>query len=123
MSVRHDFAETLSDEWAAIPALADVRVVATERELDELDRITVLIRMRSVGKHAAAPLSHRQVGLLVTLISPSLDLDVAADELDEVLAAALDYFDSRFLYEDATTVGYADRLAFDIPVTLIAAKE
>lgn len=123
MSVRHDLAETLTQDWATIPALADVRVVATERQLDELERITALIRVQSLGKHPAAPQSHRQVGVLITLISPSLDLDVAADELDDVLAATLDYFDSRFLYEDATSVGYADRLAYDIPLTLIAAKE
>lgn len=123
MSVRTEIADMLTADWADIPALAGVRVIATERAIDEIDQPTALIRVKTVGKAPAAPLSHRNVGLLLTLISPHLDLDLAADELDELTAAALDYLDTRFIHEDATTVGYVESLAVDIPLTVLAAKE
>jgi hypothetical protein len=113
----------LTADWSAIPALTGIRVVATERELDDIQQATALTRGRSIGKAPAAPNSHRTVGLLLSLISPHQDMDRAADELDDLVAAALDYLDTRFLHEDATVVGYGDRLAFDIPISVLASKE
>jgi hypothetical protein len=123
MSVRSEIAAQFSDDWDAIPALAGVRIVVTEREIDDPDRATALIRQRTIGKHPSAPMSHRQVGLLLTLISPHLDLDRAANELDELVTEALDYLDPRYLHEDAQSVGYNERSAYDIPFTVIAQKE
>lgn len=123
MSVRTELAEQLTTDWADIPTLAVLRVVTTERELDDIQTPTALLRTNTIGKAPTAPNSHRHVGLLLSLISPHLDLDRAADELDELVSAALDYLDPRFLHDDATVVGYGNRLAFDIPITVLAAKE
>lgn len=123
MSVRKATEAAIKADWAAIPALAGVRVVATERELDDIQDPTALIRGKSIDRTPAAPLTHRNVGLLLTLISPHMDLDLAGDQLDEIAAAALDYLDPRYSHEPATVVGYGSRLAYDIPFTVIASKE
>lgn len=123
MSIRHDFASQLTVDWATIPALEGVRVVATEREIDELEVPTCLVRLNGVGRAPSAPVSHRNVTLLLTLISPHLDMDLAGDEIEELIDAALDYLDTRFLHDDANVVGYNNRLAADIPVTILAEKE
>lgn len=123
MSVRTDFADMLRTAWAEIPELAGVRVIATERELDTVTEPTALIRLKRVGREPSAPLKHRRIGLLVTLICPHVDLDLADDELEELIAAALDYFGPRFIHEDAELVGYGSRLAADIPVNIIASPE
>lgn len=122
MSVRNEFAYMLSTDWAAIPALSGVRVIASEAFLDDVHTPTALIRMHNVDRMPTAPLSHRNYGMLVTLISGHTDLDQAADELDALVEAALDYFDSRYLHESATAMAYGDRFAFDIPVTVSAVK-
>lgn len=122
MSFGTELADVIRDDWTEIPALAGVRVIATERELDEIDVPTALLRVKSVGRSPAAPLSHRNVDVLVTLISPHLDADRATEELDVLLDAALDYFDTRYKHDDAAAVGYSDRLAFDIPISVMAAK-
>ncbi|NYF29236.1 hypothetical protein [Microbacterium sp. JAI119] len=123
MSVRKDVEAQLGADWADIPPLAALRVIATERELDDITQPTALIRAKSYDRTPAAPQSHRNVGLLLTLISPHLDLDRAGDQLDDITTAALDYLDTRFSHEQATAVGYGARLAFDIPLTVIASKE
>jgi len=124
MSVRKEYEQVLKTDWAAIPALAGVRVIATERGLDTLSQPTFLIRARSIGKTPEAPNSHRNVGFLGTLISPHQDLDRAQDQLDELVEAILDYFDPRALHDDAVSVGYDDtHMAYDIPLTILASKE
>ena len=60
--------------------------------------------------------------MLCTLISPLLDLDKAATQLDALVEALLDYLDTRYKHDDATVVGYTERLAYDIPITVIAKK-
>lgn len=123
MSIRADFADMLTAAWADIPALAGVRVIATERELDDIQTPTALIRLKTLARASYAPQSHRDVGVLLTLISPHIDADRAADELDDLTAAALDYLDTTCRNEGASIVGYGDRLAADIPLTLTASKE
>ena len=123
MSIRTDLADALRTDWASIPALGGVRVVATERELDDVTVPTALIRQKTVTRTPQAPQSHRSIGILLTLISPHLDLDRAGDQLDDIVPAALDYLDPRYGHEEATAVGYAKRLAYDIPLTVIASKE
>lgn len=124
MSVRHEVAALLEADWANIPTLASLRVIATERRLDEISTSTALIRSRTIGRAPAAPNSHRHVGLLLTLVSKHTDLDRAQDELDELVEAALDYLDTHCQHEDATTAGWNDnRLAYDIPLTILASKE
>jgi len=123
VTVAKDTKTQFETDWATIPALADLRVIATERSLDDTTQPTALIRTKSYDRNPAAPVSHRNVGLLLTLISPHTDLDRAGDQLDDITTAALDYLDTRFAHEQATSVAYADRLAFDIPFTVIASKE
>lgn len=113
----------LATDWADIPELAGLRVVATERALDSITESTALIRLRSIAKAPAAPLSHRHVVLWLTLISSHEDLDLAADELDQISGAALDYLDTRVMHDDADMAEYGDRLAMNIPLTVLASKE
>lgn len=120
MSVRSDFADQLRADWAEIPALSGVTVVATERALDDVTKPTALVRQKTVARLPQAPLTSRNVGLLLTLISPLLDLDKAGDQLDDLIDATFAYLGPRFKHEEASAVGYGERLAYDIPVTVIA---
>jgi hypothetical protein len=124
MSARSEFADALAAAWADIPALAGVRVVATERELDVIDRPTFVIRSKSIARSPEAPISHRDIGLLGSLISPHVNLDIAQDQLDDLVDAVLDHLDTFCRHGDATTAAWNDsRLAFDIPITILASKE
>lgn len=124
MTVRKAVEAELTAAWAEVPALAKLRVIATERQMDDVQRATALIRQKSVGKTPEAPLSHRNVGLVLTLISGYLDADKAQDELDALLPAVLDYLDPRYAHGDAEAVGWTgSRLAYDIPFTVRAKKE
>jgi hypothetical protein len=123
MSIRQDVADMLQDAWADIPELAEVRVLATQRGIDELSKPTALITSRTLGRVPEAPNSdYFRTGLMLTLISPHADLDRAQDQLDEIAEAALKFLQTFCVHEDATTVGWGDsRLAFDIPITIFAA--
>lgn len=123
MSVRTEIADMFATDWADIPELAGVRVVATERALDDIQVPTALLRIKSVGRSDAAPNSHRNYRLTLTLISAHTDMDRAADELDELVDQVLRYLDTRIKYDPAEVVGYDDRLAFDIPLTILASKD
>ena len=123
MTVRQSIEAQFKSDWADVPDLADLIVIATERPLDDVQRATALIRQKGIAKHPAAPLSHRRVGLLLTIISGNLNPDAAQDELDELVPAVLDYLDPRFQHEGAEAVGWTgSRLAYDIPFTVVAAK-
>lgn len=118
MSVRKEL------ETALTAAFPDIKVIATEKALGDITKPTLLIRGRSVTLTDGAPLSHRDVGLLLTLISPHLDLDRAADQLDDLVIQVLDWLDPRYSHEPAAMVGWTTtRLAYDIPTTIIASKE
>lgn len=112
----------LETELAAVfPALV---VTATESAIGDVRKPTLLIRRKTVDVFPDAPLSHRNVGVLLTLISPYLDLDEAADQLDGHVLPVLDWLDSRYLHEPASVVGWnGNRLAYDIPATITASKE
>lgn len=123
MNIAKELESLLTEDWADRPEFDGVRIIATERDLGDVQQTTALIRWKSVGPFPEAPKSHRSVGLLLTLISPHLDLDRAGDELATLTIAVLDYLDTRYRHEDATAVAYANRLAFDIPLTVIASKD
>lgn len=112
-----------SADWASVPVLAKVKCVATEKAIDTPKVPTLVIRQTSIGRNPQAPLSHRNVGILLTIVSPHEDMDRAGVQLSELVEALLDYLDTRYAHEDATQVGYLDRLAYDIPTTVIAAKD
>ncbi|MDL9978847.1 hypothetical protein [Microbacterium candidum] len=111
----------MSTDWAAIPALSKFHVRATEKALDDIRKPTALIRQQSIAVSKAAPVSHSDVGILVTLISHFQDPDMAADALEDAVPAALEYYRTHYVQtETATAVAYANRSAYDIPVTVIA---
>jgi hypothetical protein len=122
-SLRAQLEAQLKTDWATIPALAGVRVIATEAQLDTPTQPTLLLRVKRVGKSPAAAMSHRRHEVLATLISSLEDVDQAMDQLDDLLEAALGYFDTRYLHGGADVVGYgAERLAVDIPLSVIHPK-
>lgn len=123
MSIRKEVEQILKTDWADIPALAGVRIIASERALDTLDVPTALIRLKRIEREPSAPLASRRFHLLLTLISEHVDMDMAGDDLEELTAEALDYLGTKFLHEPAEIVGYADRLAADIPLIVIASPE
>lgn len=124
MSIRADVEAQFKADWADIPELSALVVVATERPLDDPRKATALIRTKRVGNTPEAPKSHRNVGLLLTLISPNVNADAAQDELDILLHPLLDYLDKRYAHDDAETVAWTGgRLAYDIPFTVISKKE
>lgn len=123
MSIRKDIEARFTEDWAGIDLLSKVRVIATERDLDEITVPTVLIRQKTIDRTPSAPLSHRDIGLLLTVISHHLDLDRAGDSLDDLVPAVLDYLDPGFIHGEASCVGYGQRLAYDIPLTVITTKE
>ncbi|TQJ31949.1 hypothetical protein [Microbacterium sp. SLBN-146] len=123
MSVRKQIADQLRADWAEIPNLANVRVIGTERTIDRLDQPTALLRLRTIERLPQAPLAGRNVGLLLTLISEREDLDLAGDDIEELTEAVLTYLGPRYKHDRAEVVGYGDRLAVDIPLTIIAVAE
>lgn len=123
MSIRADLAARLRTAWATHPTLKGVRVISTERNLGDVKQPTVLIRQKSIGKAKEAPLSHWAVGMLLTVISKHTDPEKGAVELDDIVPAILTYLDTAFQHDDAEAVAYgSERLAYDIPTTVLAPK-
>lgn len=108
----------LTEDFASIPELAGTRVLASERELDDVQKLTILIRRAGIERHATAPLAKRDYKVLLTVIAPALNLNVAGEQLDDAVDALLDYLDRHYRHGDAEVVMYAKRLAYDIPTTL-----
>lgn len=123
MTIRADIAAQLKADWASVDALAPVRVIATEGALDDIRVPTALLRQKSIATFDPSPMSHRNVSLLLTLISKHSDPDLAADELEGVVFAALDYLDPRYLHTEAEAVAYGNRLAYDITLTIASEKD
>lgn len=123
MSVARDIAARAELDWAGHPTLSEVRIVASEKVIDTPRVPTVILRQTSIGRCPELPLSHRNVGVLLTIVSPHQDMDKAGEQLFSLVDAILDYLDRLYAHEDATQVAYLDRLAYDIPLTAIAAKD
>lgn len=123
MSIRKQIEELFQTDWASIPVLKDLRVIATERELDSVDQPTALIRIKRMEREPSAPMSARRVGLLLTIISEHVDLDEAGDDLEDYAEVAMEYLSTRFMHDPVEVVGYGDRLAIDIPLTIITVPE
>lgn len=123
MSVRTEFADKLREDWAAIAALSFVRVVATEGPLDDVQQPTALLRIKAVERHPAAPIGAFWHTFTLHLISGHLDADRAADELEGLLEAALDYLKPlTFVQYDRAEFGLAteSNFAYLIPLTVTA---
>lgn len=119
MSVRHAVADLLREAFADI----DIDVLATERQIDEPHRLTALIRGNGYARMPEAPVSHRIVRLTLIVVSSLDDPDAGADQLDEALPLILDALDTRIPHEEAELALFGTRLAYRIPLNLIAAKE
>lgn len=121
--IRHEIAEMIREYWEEIPELADIKVVASERQLEEILDLTAVLRMVSIGRSPDLPLSHRNVKMNVVLISGMDSADHAADELEERLEHVLNWLDDFFRHEDAEFVTYGEgRYAYLIPITVLAAN-
>jgi len=123
VNVRQQVADHLSDLFTADADLSDLYVVATERQLDDINKLTIQLRGTSIGRLPAAPLSQRAIRMTAIVISAHTDIDMAADQLEEVVPLILDTFDTSFQHEDAELVQYGSHLAYSIPLTVIASKE
>lgn len=122
-TVRRSLEAQFKADWQDVPALSNLIVVATERSLDVVNKATALIRQKGVAKCPEAPLSHRNVSILLTIISGNTNADKAQDELDELVPAVLDYLDPKWPHGDAEAVGWTgEKLAYDIPLTIRASK-
>lgn len=125
MSVRNEFADLLRQDWAEIPALAGVRVIATEAPLDDVQQSTALIRIKSVERHPQAPQGAFWHGFTLHLISGHFDPDNAADELEGLLEDVLTYLKPRthIKYERAEFGLATDsNLAYLIPISVTAVQ-
>lgn len=116
-------AAQIAADWADIPALAGLRVIAAERNVD-ITRPTAILRQKRIMRFPEAPKTHRQAEMLLTIVSDRDDFDSAADDLDGWVYPALDYFDTSVRPpEDAEAVEYNKRLGYDISFTVIISKE
>lgn len=125
MSIRADVAQLIRTALAGGP-LADIKIVTSEREIGRIDRAAVLVKQQSIARLPAAPLSHRNVGLIATVISAHQDLDRAEDDLDVIVPDILDALDNQatLTWRGATKVGWGEsNLAYDITLEVIADKE
>lgn len=113
--------------FADIPELEHVWVVASQDDVFVDSTITCVVSQTSVGPLPAAPTSHRLVGVNLTFVSPNADTNTAADELEPVVDAVLDWlFQQNLTHGNAVvaTYGPADRqqFAYRIPVSVPAKK-
>lgn len=123
MTVPQELAAEFEQAWKTDDTLKGVRIVATEKVIDPPRVPTLILRQTRIGKCPELPLSHRNVGILATIVSPSEDMDNAGPQLSNLVGAILDYLDPRYAHDDAEQVGYRDRLAYDIPITARAKKD
>ncbi len=123
VSMARQVGDKLTEDWADIEALAPLVVMATERELDDIRKPVALLRRKTIAKTPEAPLSHRNYGLLLTIISNRTDADEAAEQLDAFVEPVLTYLDTTYRHGDAELVGYNNRLAYDIPLTALGKKD
>ena len=114
MSLRKDIEALFREDWAEDPILSQLRVIATERQLEVPAQDTALIRIKGLQREPSAPLRRKRVRLLLTIISARTDLDRAGDDIEDYLNAIEDYLGPRFLHDPPEVVGYNDRLAIDI---------
>lgn len=125
MSVRTEFADLLRTDWEEIPALAGVRVIATESGLDDVQQPTALIRIKSVERHPQAPQGAFWHGFTLHLISGHTHADNAADELEGLLEAVLTYLKPRthIKYEKAEFgLATESNFAYLIPISVTAVQ-
>lgn len=117
-------ADKLREDWAAVPALAGLTVLAAERNVD-ISSATAILRQVSIGRFPEAPKTHRTAEVVLTIVSPREDFDRAAADLDGWVFAALDYLDVQYRPpEEARSVLYVNKyLAYDITFTVITSKE
>ncbi len=123
MSVVRFLEEQLTADWEDHEELSDVWVKATQGELKAFSRVTVIVSQQTIGPFPQAPHAKRTVGVTLEVVSPTDDIDAAADELELIVPAILDYLDPLYLHDVATAFLYGGLLAYRIPLTVIANKE
>lgn len=117
MSARTDLASALKPllppKW---------RLVDTERNLDVVDRFTVMIRQRQI-KPAPNMLGSSLTTLVITVISPFVVNEKYEDDLDDAVAVLLEKFRTKLpnlMWQSATKqIFMGTNPAYDIAVTVV----
>ena len=101
------------------------KLVPYQTNLDTVDVVTVMFKIKTIGRTPAAPRVNHTVTFTVTIIepkdTPGTSDDALDDELDDLLFA-LDATDD-LVWRSATRVTYnATNPAYDIDLDVITAK-
>jgi len=72
---------------------SNVRVIDSQRTLDRIDSPTLQIIHTGVAKTPAMPLAARDIEFTLNLLSPIEDIEMAEDELDNLIDEVLDALD------------------------------
>lgn len=132
MSMKSVLVEYLADVVLAEPALADIRVVGSVRELGELGKRPVLVvKTNGFEKLPAAPQTKRMGHFTATLVSPHRDIDRGEDDLDArlevllplLLTAGLNWTEATQTVWGKDAEGNPAHLCYDITLDSILTPE
>lgn len=118
MSVREDLI-------AGIKAVVDparVAVIGVEDNKDVLDRLTIMVKQRTIAPLAQAPIGALRVDYVLTVTSPAIDPAVAEPELDDFVPDLLNDLSPIpwFGWSEATKILDGQNLAYDISAFVLA---
>lgn len=125
-SMKTAVVDYLTDVVLAAPATADIRVIGSVRQLDQLDNRPVLIvKTDSYEKLPAAPQTKRLAHFTATLVSPHVDPERAEADLDDRLEVLLPLLlTSGLNWTDATQAAYDEtHICYDIKLDSILTPE
>jgi hypothetical protein len=103
------------------------RIVSDEKAVARIERPLIRVSQKGFARTPEAPLRNLTVRFNVRVTSPLADLDAAESQLNELVPEVLAVIETipRVKWTDAEKVldPDVDRLAYDIPLTIIARKE
>lgn len=100
------------------------KIVTSDRAVDVHKTVTVQIKQRSIMRTPQAPNGAHDIEFVLTVTSPSQDLDRAEDQLDDGVNRLVHALDTAGIkWTNAQKVTNDDRLAYDITLTLTSTKE
>ena len=121
MSTRDSLITYLTTLLGATEGLEDVRLVKSVRATDVLSKPVLIVKTVSFQKLPAAPIGNMLGEFLLTLVSPHDDVELAEDQLDDLLEIILPtLFNNHLVWTSAAQVSYdAKHIAYDIAVSNI----
>lgn len=103
------------------------RLIKFEDNLDEIDRITVMVRIQSVSRMPEAPQGFYLTTAVLELLTPQTDLSLAEDSLDVALFDLLDILNTIKPNLWVSTQKVLDagtkRLAYDVTIHHVTTKD